>query len=229
MRNFSNKCPKPKVARANAALLEPQLAGAALAEPQLFAVALDVPPGCAVYSMCEDDSSSECLSDNDPGLALMFEHAFGVETEDELDVELDSLCENFCSEVGLGVGLYCAITGLPLSGGSRASVRSRGRLHGAVAYLCLIAIQDFVKVIRVRVGVISFYTILRFVTTRLGSAILHTSLMEGVGSYYDGFGGRGNVRWKSSKPALVASRQCCHRRHQQRFLLWRCRRRGRHQ
>ena len=36
------KCPKPKVAKANAALLELQLAGAALAEPQLFAVALDV-------------------------------------------------------------------------------------------------------------------------------------------------------------------------------------------
>ena len=52
--------------------------------------------------MCEDDSSSECLSDNDPGLALMFEHAFGVETEDELDVELESLCESSCSEVGLG-------------------------------------------------------------------------------------------------------------------------------
>ena len=52
--------------------------------------------------MCEDDSSSECLSDNEPGLALMFEHAFGVETEDELDVELESLCESFCSEVGLG-------------------------------------------------------------------------------------------------------------------------------
>ena len=102
MGHFSNKCPKPKVAKANAALLEPQLAGAALSEPQLFAVALDVPPGCAVYSMCEDDSSSECLSDDDPGLALMFEHAFGVETEDELDVELESLCESFCSEVGLG-------------------------------------------------------------------------------------------------------------------------------
>ena len=86
MGHFLNKCPKPKVAKANAALLEPQLAGAALAEPQLFAVALDVPPGCAVCSMCEDDSSSECLSDNDPGLGLMFEHAFGVETEDELDV-----------------------------------------------------------------------------------------------------------------------------------------------
>ena len=56
--NFSNKCPKPKVAKANSALLEPQLAGAALAEPQLFAVALDVPPGCAVYSMCEDDSDT---------------------------------------------------------------------------------------------------------------------------------------------------------------------------
>ena len=102
MGHFSNKCPKPKVAKANAALLEPQLAGAALAEPQLFAVALDVPPGRAVCSMCEDDSSSECLSDDDPGLALMFEHAFGVETEDELDVELESLCESFGSEVGLG-------------------------------------------------------------------------------------------------------------------------------
>ena len=101
MGHFSNKCPKPKVAKANAALLEPQLAGAALVEPQLFAVVLDVPPGCAVYSMCEDDSSSECLSDDDPGLALMFEHAFGVETEDELDVELESLCESSCSEVGL--------------------------------------------------------------------------------------------------------------------------------
>ena len=105
MGHFSNKCPKPKVAKANAALLEPQLAGAALAEPQLFAVALDVPPpGCAVYSMCEDDSSSECLSDDDPGLALMFdsfEHAFGVETEDELGVELEGLCESSCSEVGL--------------------------------------------------------------------------------------------------------------------------------
>ena len=52
--------------------------------------------------MCEDDSSSECLSDDDPGLALMFEHAFGVETKDELDVELESLCESFCSEVDLG-------------------------------------------------------------------------------------------------------------------------------
>ena len=51
--------------------------------------------------MCEDDSSSECLSDDNPGLALMFEHAFGVETEDELDVELESLCESSCSEVGL--------------------------------------------------------------------------------------------------------------------------------
>ena len=101
MGHFSNKCPKPKVAKANAALLEPQLAGAALAEPQLFAVALDVPPGCAVYSMCVDDASSECLSDDDPGLALMFEHAFGVETEDELDVELESLCERCESEVGM--------------------------------------------------------------------------------------------------------------------------------
>ena len=51
--------------------------------------------------MCEDDSSSECLSDDDPGLALMFEHAFGVETEDELGVELESLCESSCGEVGL--------------------------------------------------------------------------------------------------------------------------------
>ena len=51
--------------------------------------------------MCKDDSSSECLSDDDPGLALMFEHAFGVETEDELDVELQSLCESSCSEIGL--------------------------------------------------------------------------------------------------------------------------------
>ena len=101
MGHFSKKCPKPKVAKANAALLEPQLAGAALAEPQLFAVALDVPPGRAVYSMCVDDSSSECLSDDDPGLALMFEHAFGVETEDELDVELESLCESCESEVGM--------------------------------------------------------------------------------------------------------------------------------
>ena len=101
MGHFSNKCPKPKVAKANVALLEPQLAGAALVEPQLFAVVLDVPPGCAVYSMCEDDSSSECLSDDDPGLALMFEHAFGVETEDELGVELESLCESSCGEVGL--------------------------------------------------------------------------------------------------------------------------------
>ena len=95
MGHFSSKCPKPKVAKANAALLEPQLAGAALAEPQLFAVALDVPPGCAVCSMCEDDSSSECLSDNDPGLALMFEHAFGVETEDELMLSLKACAKVF--------------------------------------------------------------------------------------------------------------------------------------
>ena len=51
--------------------------------------------------MCVDDSSSECLSDDDPGLALMFEHAFGVETEDELDVELESLCESSENEVGM--------------------------------------------------------------------------------------------------------------------------------
>ena len=31
----------------------------------------------------------------------MFEHAFGVETEDELGVELESLCESSCGEVGL--------------------------------------------------------------------------------------------------------------------------------
>ena len=31
----------------------------------------------------------------------MFEHAFGVETEDELGVELESLCESSCDEVGL--------------------------------------------------------------------------------------------------------------------------------
>ena len=101
MGHFSNKCPKAKAAKANAALLEPQLAGAALAEPQLFAVALDVPPGCAVYSMCDDDSSSDCLTDDDLGLALMFEHAFGIETEDEGDVELESLsgsCEG-CVEL----------------------------------------------------------------------------------------------------------------------------------
>ena len=80
--------------------------------------------------------------------------------------------------------LFCAISGLPLSGGSGASVRSRGRLHGAVAYLYLIAIQGFVKVIRVRAGVISFYTILVFVTAGLGSAIVEATkiVMQTLGA-----------------------------------------------
>ena len=67
--HFSKKCPKPKMEKANAALLEPQLAGAVLDEPQLFAVALDIPEHVPVVSMCVDDSESECLSDDDPRLA----------------------------------------------------------------------------------------------------------------------------------------------------------------
>ena len=92
MGHFSNKCPQPKREKANATLLEPQLAGAMLEEPQLFAIVLGIPKNVPVVSVCENDSESECLSDDDPGLALMFENAFGPISDDVVEnglVELE--------------------------------------------------------------------------------------------------------------------------------------------